>query len=455
MFRLAVLIVLALAPPGFAAGPKNVLLVVADDMGLQAGCYGDTQARTPRLDALAKQGTTFTRAFASVSSCSPSRATLLTGLPTHQCGQYGLAHATHNSRSFPGVKSLPGLLNAAGYVTGVVGKLHVAPKEVYPFTAEVAATGRDGVDVARKAKAFIESAGDKPFFLLAGLTDPHRQAGGFGNNLKLPASIPRDRFDPAAVTLPNFLPETPEARTDWADYLQSVSRFDHNLGLLLDLLVELKLADSTLVIVLSDNGPPFPGAKTTLYDAGVRLPLVVRSPGKPGGLRPDSLVSWTDIAPTVLDWAGVKPPAAMRGRSVLPFAASAAADATGWDRVYASHQQHEVTMYYPMRMVRTSAHKLILNLAHPLEFPVAADLWEGKSWQAALKRPDLPVGARSRAAFTHRPRVELYDLIADPAEVVNLADKPGHADRVRDMLADLHAWREKTADPWLVKDKHE
>ncbi|HYH64065.1 MAG TPA: sulfatase-like hydrolase/transferase, partial [Urbifossiella sp.] len=119
---LAAALVAALAPRAAAADPpRNVVLLVADDLGRQLGCYGDTTARTPNLDRLAAQGTRFTHGFASVASCSASRATLLTGMPTHQCGQYGHAHAEHNIHSFRQVRSLPLLLNAAGYRTGVVG----------------------------------------------------------------------------------------------------------------------------------------------------------------------------------------------------------------------------------------------------------------------------------------------------------------------------------------------
>src|SRR3954468_22736173 len=106
-----------------ADGPRrNVLLLIADDLGMQVGCYGDKVIKTPNIDALAKSGTRFTHGFASVSSCSPSRATMLTGLPTHQNGQYGLAHATHNQHSFDAVQSLPKLLGKAGYRTAVIAK---------------------------------------------------------------------------------------------------------------------------------------------------------------------------------------------------------------------------------------------------------------------------------------------------------------------------------------------
>src|ERR1700709_225041 len=126
MIRSFAFLLLFLTPLS-AAEKKNVLVLIADDLGMHLGCTGDAVAKTPNLDALAASGTKFPHSFASVSSCSPSRATMLTGMPTHQCGQYGLAHAAHNASTFKNVKGLPALLNSAGYHTGVIGKLHVQP----------------------------------------------------------------------------------------------------------------------------------------------------------------------------------------------------------------------------------------------------------------------------------------------------------------------------------------
>jgi N-sulfoglucosamine sulfohydrolase len=449
----ALLLAGLLATPVPAAGKKNVLLIVADDLGLQVGCYGDRHARTPHLDALAAGGTRFTHAFASVASCSPSRATLLTGLPTHQCGQYGLAHGTHNQHSFRGVRGLPALLKPAGYKSGVVGKLHVLPKEVYPFDAEIGDPGRNPVAVADKARRFIQSAGEAPFFLLIGYTDPHRAKEGFANDGKYPGGVPRAKFDPAALSLPAFLPDRPEARAEWAEFYQSVTRMDHGVGLLLKLLDDLKVADDTLVIFLSDNGPPFVGAKTTLYDAGVHLPLIVRRPGQTPGRTCAAMASWTDIAPTVLDWAGVAKPDKLFGRSLLPVLEQP--NPAGWETVYGSHQFHEITMYYPVRMVRTRAHKYLVNLAHGLEYPHASDLWGSPTWQGVLTRGDDRFGRRSVAGFLRRPKEELYDLAADPDELVNLAGKPSSEAVLADLRAKLAGWREATDDPWLIKDRHE
>jgi N-sulfoglucosamine sulfohydrolase len=375
------------------------------------------------------------------------------------CGQYGLAHATHNSHSFPNVRGLPALLAPAGYRSGVVAKLHVLPKEVYPFDVEVANNGRNPVSVAAEVKKFLADTGEKPFFLLVGFTDPHRAAKGFANDGKYPAEVPAIKFDPKTLPLPYFLPDQPEVRAELAEYYQSVARLDDGVGRVLKVLEDAKKLDDTLVIFLSDNGIPFPGAKTTLYDSGLHLPLIVRKPGQKAGVVNSAMVNWTDIAPTILDWCGVKPaPVGKKasgpaGKSFLAILEEE--KPAGWDVVYGSHQFHEITMYYPMRMVRTREFKYILNLAYPLEYPHASDLWGSDTWQGILKRGDTMMGSRAVKAFLNRPKEELYDLTADPNELKNLASDPAHAKTLADLRVKLAAWREKTNDPWLIKDKHE
>ncbi len=456
LFLSLISLVVFLIPQGFSqTKPKNIVLMVADDLGFQTGCYGDKVAKTPHLDALAKDGVLFKSAFASVASCSPSRATLLTGLPTHQSGQYGLAHATHNAHTFRTVQSLPKLLQKEGYFTAQVSKLHVQPESVYPwdFTGEKVG-GRNPVAVADAVKGVIEKAAEKPFFILVGFTDPHRAAKGFGNDAKLPPAAKTDEFDPKSLTLPYFFPDQPEVRAEYADYFRSVQRLDIGVGMVMKTLKDAKKLDETLVIFLSDNGIPFPGAKTTLYDTGVHLPLIVRSPNqKKRGLTNEAMVSWTDIAPTILDFAGVKPDTAMLGKSFLPILEEE--KAKGWDVVYGSHQFHEITMYYPMRMIRTRTHKLIHNLAHPLPYPFASDLHGSDMWQGILKRKDTMMGERSRKAFENRPEWELYDLSKDPNELKNLAKSPDHAELLKGLQEKLKKWRTETKDPWLIKDSHE
>jgi len=453
MRTLALLATLLIAAPLAADGPRNVVLLIADDLGMQVGCYGDKVTKTPNIDALAVGGTRFSNGFASVSSCSPSRATLLTGLPTHQCGQYGLAHATHNAHTFRDVHSVPRLLKQAGYRTGVIAKLHVQPPEVYPWDSEVAANGRNGVAVAAAAKKFIQESGDKPFFLLVGFTDPHRAKIGF-DSAKSFKGVPQITFEPKDVPIPYHLSDTPEVRADLTDYYGSIARLDFGVGAVVQAIQDAKKADNTLIIFLSDNGIPFPGAKTTLYDSGVHLPLIVHSPSaKSRGVVNRAMVSWTDIAPTILDWTGVKRAPAMAGKSLLPILDQE--DAKDRDTVYGSHQFHEITMYYPMRMVRTRTHKLIRNLAHPLPYPFASDIYNSPSWQGVLQRNDNMLGKRSRDAYEHRPKEELFDLAKDPDELNNVAADRAYASLLKELRGKLLEWQTATKDPWLVKEKYE
>jgi N-sulfoglucosamine sulfohydrolase len=307
--------------------------------------------------------------------------------------------------------------------------------------------------MAKKAREFITDCGDKPFLLVVGFSDPHRSARGFGNENTYPG-VTETRYDPKDVVLPYFLPDALDARKDVADYYQSVSRLDQGVGFMLDALKQTKQTDNTLVIFLSDNGVPFPGAKTTLYDAGLNLPLIVSSPTqKRRGLTNAAMVSWIDVMPTVLDWAGAKAPPELQGRSVLPVLEQEKPG--GWDVVYGSHQFHEITMYYPMRMIRTRTHKYIVNLAHPLEYPFASDLYGSPTWQGVLKRGDKALGQRPLADFLRRPREELYDLEKDPHELKNLAADPRQAKVLAELRGRLKEWQKKTKDPWVIKDTHE
>ncbi|MBI5760140.1 MAG: sulfatase [Planctomycetales bacterium] len=436
-----------------AAKPaRNVVIFVTDDQGVEAGCYGNKVIKTPHMDALAADGTRFDFAFCTTSSCSPSRSVILSGLHNHMNGQYGLAHADHNFHSRTFVQGLPNLLNSAGYRSICIAKYHVQPEANYQFERiDAKVNGHSAVELAERAEKFIREADDRPFFVYVGSTDPHRD---FGNKREYPG-VKEVKYDPATITVPHFLPDTPEAKAELAELYQSVSRADQGLGRLIQVLKETGHYDDTLILFLTDNGIPFPGAKTNLYEPGMRLPLVVRSPDqKQRGVVSQAMVSWVDLVPTVLDFAGAKGPSYdLHGRSFLKVLDQP--KVTGWDEVFGSHSFHEVTMYYPMRVIRTRKHKLILNIAHPLSFPFASDLFGSTTWQGVLKRDDAMYGSRSTTAYLHRPKFELYDLEADPRELVNLADKPAHAKTLAELQGRLRTWQEKTKDPWNVKYTHE
>jgi len=258
------------------------------------------------------------------------------------------------------------------------------------------------------------------------------------------------------VIVPPFLSDTPEVRAELAQYYQSIARLDRGVGRLLAVLEEEGRLDDTIVLYISDNGAAFPEAKTTLYEPGMQLPCIVRSPlHKARGTTCDGLVTWADLTPTILDLAGVEAdPAAFHGRSFAGIIDRESPD--DWrEEVYASHSFHEVTNYYPMRVVRTKRYKFIWNIAWKLDYSFASDLWESASWQAVVRDGSEHFGARTVDAYVHRPRLELYDLENDPHEVENLADRPEHESTVASFVEKLKTFQEETADPWLHKWTYE
>jgi N-sulfoglucosamine sulfohydrolase len=451
LYRWILVLCVLFAMPTLAA-PRSVLLIISDDQGLDLGAYGNAVLQTPVLDGLAARGTLFTNAFATVSSCSPSRSVIYSGLYSHSNGMYGLAHDVHNQHYLPWVRTLPQMLKDAGYATALVGKKHILPESALPFDAELAPEKpgiRDVAFMAEEARKFMTASAGKPFLMIVGFSDPHRAAENFGNTQAWP-SIKRVAYDPKRIPLPAHLPDVPEVRQDLADYYESISRLDSGIGLLLEGLQKAGRAADTLVIFLSDNGRPFPGAKTTLYDEGIHLPLIITSPTQAKrGVKNEAMVSWVDITPTILEWAGVRGPKEypLQGRSILPILEQS--QSMGWDRVYASHGFHEIQQYYPMRALRTRQYKYITNLAAPLPFPIAGDIAASATWHAIEAKPSLGLGARSVDSFLHRPDEELYDLGKDPHELHNVANDPAYREVMQSLRADMKKFQTQTHDPWL------
>ncbi len=448
-----------------AANRPNIVLIVSDDHGTDAlGCWGNDVVRTPALDSLAKEGVRFTHAFCTTASCSPSRSTILSGLHNHANGMYGLQHTYHHFHSFNKVKSLPVYLTEAGYRTARVGKFHLAPESVYKFEKVLSdgtannmqALGRSPVEMADTCRAFLADSDNRPFFLYFCMDDPHRGIpfdtwpgpNLFGNKAEGYPGVKQIKYNPVDVFVPPFLPDTPECRAELAEYYQSVSRMDQGVGRFMKILDETGYADNTVVIYISDNGIAFPGAKTTLYEPGMRLPCIIKDPGiNRKGITCNAMISWVDITPTILDYAdSLKDNMRFHGRSFKRAVGEEHPE--GFDEIYASHTFHEVTMYYPMRVVRGRKYKLIWNLASDLEFPFAADLKASSAWQSVIRRGNPVYGKRAVDALLHRPKYELYDLENDPHEVNNLADDPKLRPVLIDLLGKLDMFQQDTDDPW-------
>ncbi len=449
-----------------AAPAKNVIIFVVDDLGFQLGCYGDAAAKTPNVDRLAREGTRFTKAHCTTASCSASRSVILSGMHNHLNGQYGHQHSFHHFASFDSVRSLPRRFSDNGYRTCSIGKYHVAPEKVYHFDTyrnQGVQGNRNAVKMAENARAWIQEDDKRPFFLYFCTSDPHRGGGpgGFANFNENPNQYPgvkQELFDGSNIKVPAWLPEQPEVHQELAEYYQAVNRLDQGMGVLLNALEETGHLDDTLILFLSDNGPPFPGAKTNLYEPGMNMPLIARLPGAQPGAVCETLVSWVDLMPTVLDYAGLldketKKASPMHGESFLAEIGTKGKPNNGG--VYGSHTFHEITMYYPMRVIVTDRYKCIFNVAHQLPYPFASDLYASPTWQGVLKRGDGMLGNRPVPDYIQRARFELYDLQEDPHELKNLATDPSHKKVLEDLQAKLKKFQQETKDPWISKYEYE
>jgi len=431
--------------PHRAAAPPNILLITADDLGPHLGCYGDSTIATPHLDRLAGEGVRFDRAYVTQASCSPSRSSIFTGLYPHQNGQIGLSHVgAYEMRS--GLPTLPALLSETGYRTGVIGKIHVAPESAVPFGWRSTLKVRETLSVskvAEEAARFLRERDRAPFFLMVNFMDPHRpftpQVDG----------VPERPVTGDEVTPFAFLGlDTPRIREEVAGYYNSVARLDAGVGLLFEELAQSGHSRDTIVMVLGDHGPPFTRSKTTCYEAGLHVPLLVRWPrvARPG-LTSDALVSTVDILPTLLAAAGVDAPATLPGESLVPLLRGRR---THWrTTLCAEFNSHGVSHFFPRRSIRDDRYKLILNLLPDRPNPIRAV--DGcAAWAASRDSTMVDEDVRRAYDTYHRPpAVELYDLIADPHEFHNLAGSEEHAGVTQGLMRQLHEWRRRTDDPYL------
>ncbi len=450
-----------------AAGRRpNILFVIADDQSWHApGALGTAQPRTPAFDQLARDGASFTHAFAAAPSCTPSRSAVLTGRNIWQIGDAGLLYGTL-PREYP---LFTHALQDAGYTLGWTGK-GWGPGEWEPGGMKRPPLGReynqrqfvppisaalDSRDYAANFEDFLrERPADTPFFFWVGITEPHRvyeQDSGV-----------RAGKRPEGVKVPPYWPDTDEVRRDLLDYALEVEWLDTQLARVLALLDASGARDTTLVVVTSDNGMPFPRAKVNLYDPGVRMPLAVRWPGrvKPDQ-RFDALVSLIDLAPTFLDAARVVVPVQITGRSLLPILEGR--NVTGRDEVYTALERHTWCRpdgaTYPIRGIRTREFLYLRNFM-PERWPTGGPEFissnktvhgdvDGCPTKAFMEEPanQTRFPREFALSFGRRPLEELYDLRNDPHQINNLAADPAYAAAREKLWMQLRGHLEKTGDP--------
>ncbi len=435
---------------------RSVLLLIAHDHSPIARCYGNPVIATPNMDRLAREGVRFSHAFCTTPSCSASRSVVLTGLHNHTNGQFGHAQMPYNFHTHLDAPWIPKVARAHGVATGVIGKLHVLPPEVYPWEFESPGGAkplptRDVHGMAQEATRFFNSIGGRPFYLHIGFGDPHRAGKGFANERAYP-NVKKNVYSPADVIVPPFLSDTPEVRAELAEYYQSIDRLDQGVGFLLDALEKSGRAKDTLVIYMSDHGMPFPGAKGSPYDSGLACPLIVSTPEmKRRGLVNNALTHWPDIAPTVLEWMRLPLPEERHGRSLLPILEQESP--AGRDEFFYSHSFHEINNYYPVRGIRTRTHKYLRVLYPELEMPIPSDLYASTTWRGVRKRRDAMMGQRRTAAVLHHAKEELYDVERDPNETINIAERVDSAATLARLREQVRKFRSETRDPWFIEDQ--
>lgn len=445
-----------LLPQLASAQPLNVLLITADDMGLQLGCYGDPAIRTPNLDALARRGRLFENAYVAQASCSPSRSAMFTGLYPHANGQYGLLNAGVGFELHQEVRTrtLPALLKKAGYRTGIVGKLHVGVEASFPFDARMKADTRDVKTTASQVGEFLRASGGTPFFLMANYSDPHVMgrsprppAEAFPTQYKGVPETPLKIGEAPALPF-QALDETEQTRRV-TQYYNACMRFDAGVGLLLAELEASGHADDTLILFVSDHGPPFFRGKTSCYEGGVKVPMLALWPGVlDKGDRSPALVSTVDLLPTILDATGQPLPEEIHGRSLR----STLDPAQHRTHLATEFHYHGSSPFFPRRTIRDARFKLIHNLRAGQAMPVTGI--DGDAALAISRKSSHRETAAGRAfeVAANPPEFEHYDLQDDPWEFHNLAEDPNHAKTLAGMKEALMHWRQETHDPLLTDE---
>ncbi|WP_282781770.1 sulfatase family protein [Phaeodactylibacter xiamenensis] len=424
----------------YAQQPPNIVVFIADDAGMEYGCYGDTAAHTPNIDALASQGVRFTKAFLTAPQCSPSRTSMLSGQFAHTIGTEDL-HTGIDSTTV----LVPDYLKEAGYFSGLMLKGHIGKYGMAQFDWYDEGFWPDWVrDNTWHDKAlgnfntFLDKAGDRPFFLWVGFVDPHRPYRiEDGQGGRAPAVN-----EPGQVSVPPYLVDSPKTREDLADYYNEISRMDGQIGDMMKALESRGLRENTIVLYLSDNGMPFPRSKGTLYDSGLQTPMIWSWPGHfPEGATYEGLSSTIDLAPTLLDYAGLERPEQMYGQSLRPVLEKP--NAGGRKYVFGERNWHGADEH--MRSIRTDSFLLILNSYIALPHGTPTDLSASPSWFALREAAQL-TPAQEWLFKAPRVKVEFYDVINDPFQINNLSGKEAYLEQAKVLSKELVEWMKATGD---------
>ena len=469
MFRFLLVSALALSSlSAFAAERPNILLIVAEDMSPRVGAFGDKVANTPNIDALAAQGTKYTQVFTAAGVCAPSRSALITGvqpvkLLTHQMRTGSGGPISYEAVPPEQVKAFPELLRRAGYATANVAKKDYQFGE--PFTIWDQDVGNFMADPDTAVWRLLPK--DKPFFAMINLMATHESRLAteevandpdlpkrWGPMVKAIVQWRKDKgveaiTDPTAVQVPVFLPDNAKVRQTIAQFYDNIHYMDKQVGEILENLKADGLDGNTVVIWTTDHGDAFPRSKRAVYDSGLHVPMVIRLPsGKNQGGSSDRLVSFVDLAPTILGLAGVDKPSFVDGVDIFNEPAT--------PYVFAARDRMD-SVPDRVRAVRDERYKYMRNMMADLPyfrplmfrdmFPAARALWSGLANESLTEQQAIYFKAP-------RPAEELYDTNNDPQETINLAANPEYANVLQRMRGAADMWLSEVPD-WGVENELE
>ena len=469
--RISVLFLVAFSCNSSRPAPlkPNILLVITDDQSWEhVGSYGDRAVQTPYIDQLSREGIRFEHAYAACPSCSPSRAAILTGQDIYRLEEGGVLTGFIREKFvlFPqilaengyhvgstGKRYWPRTQNMEGAVDEPIGKVYqVRHQEPIP-------EGISKVDYSASFNSFLDDRqDDDPFFFWVGTGEPHMP---YETDRGIATGI-----DTSAIRIPGFIPDVPVARLDLADYLSEIEWVDQALGEMIGILEEKGMLETTLIVFTSDNGMPFPRAKATLYDHGVRMPLVMRWGSQLKGERIiTNPVSLIDLGPTFLDLAGIAIPDQMTGRSLkdLLFRKQSGFIKGKHEFVVSAFEKHVLarpdSLGFPRRAIHTDEWTYIINY-EPDRYPMGTEeiqipWWDNfgetdpsrtkEYFKEQMKQPEF--SQLWELAFGKVPGEELFNKKEDPDMLVNLAEDPEYASVKDDLRKKLEKYLVDTSDP--------
>ncbi|MFW5656847.1 MAG: sulfatase [Bacteroidota bacterium] len=420
----------------------NILIFIADDAGMDFGCYGNETIKTPNIDQLASEGIVCEKAFVTAPQCSPSRSSILSGKFAHTIGTEDLL------TDLPaGVKLLPAYLKKAGYYSGMMLKSHMGKFAEWQFDWYDHGMfdylkGHWHDKMMDNFREFLNNKEENPFFLWMAFVDPHRPY----QSDRIPDNRAPALHQAKDVIVPEYLEDAPETREDIAQYYDEITRMDDHIGQFIKELKKQKLYDNTIIIFISDNGSPFPGAKGTLFDPGIQTPMVIKWKDKiKPGVRYTHLLSTIDIAPTAMKIAGLEIPGDFAGKSMLPVFKDTSVILN--DFIFAERNWHDGDEH--MRCVRSESIKLIFTGDYnygPVSLPIdVATSPSAKDLMETKRKGDLTF-CQEKIYNYPRATIQIYDLIKDPCESENLAESKEFSGKGRKLIYNLNAWMRETED---------